>query len=411
MLTIDNIIETIKQSDNLSSLYKSLNKNEDLRNYIINKTPFLNNVTIYEHVFCIKNNINSISKCTICNTNKLIFDLKYKKYKNWCSIDCKKQYMILNKDPEKELLRIEKIKNTRNNFTDEKNKQIINKQKQTNIERYGADSYAKTDQFKNYMLNTYGYISPFELKETHNKSKETLKKKYKVDHNFKIEGIQERIENTFIENYGTNRPAKNKVVRDKIIKTNNELYGANSPMCNDEIKQKAKDMHLSNYEFYGLSNPETLKKYKQTMMDRYGYENVLHNDEMLHKILLSSKKYKIYKFPSGKEVFVQGYEDYVIEQLLNKYNESDIIISNKEISESIGKIFYNIDNNQHKYYPDIYIKSENKIIEVKSEYTYNKDLEINLLKEKSCIEKGINFEFMIIDKIFYNKWKKNKQTI
>lgn len=411
MLTIDNIVETIKQSDNLSSLYKSLNKNEDLRNYIINKTLFLNDVTIYEHVFCIKNNINSISKCTICNTNKLIFDLKYKKYKNWCSIDCKKQYMILNKDLKKELLRIEKIKNTRNNFTDEQNKQIINKQKQTNIERYGTDSYAKTVQFKEHMLNTYGYISPFELQETHKKSKETLKKKYKVEHNFKIDGIQDRIENTFIENYDTNRPAKNKVIRDKIIKTNNERYGDNSPMHNNVIKKKAKDTHLSNFEFYGLSNPETLKKYKQTMMDRYGYENVLHNDEMFHKILNSSRKYKIYKFPSNKEVFVQGYEDYVIDQLLLEYDESDIIISNNEITKCIDIIYYVINGNNHKYYPDIYIKSENKIIEVKSTYTYNKDIEKNLLKMQACVNAGFNFEFKIIDKIIYNKWKKNKQII
>ena len=410
MLTIDNIVETIKESKNLSSIIQSLNKNQDLYNYIINKTSFLNNVTIYERVFCIKNNINSIIKCTICDTNKLVFDLKHKKYKKWCCNDCKKQHMILNKDPEKELLRIEKIKNTRNSFSDDKKNQIIEKQKQTNIERYGTDSYAKTNKFKEHMINTYGYISPFELKETHDKSKQTLKNKYGIEHNFKIKGIQERIDNTFIENYGTNRPAKNNVVRDKIIKTNNERYGDNSPMHNKDVQIKSKNTHLSNFEFYGLSNPETLNKYKQTMMDRYGYENVLHNVDILNKILLSSKKYKIYKFPSGKEVFIQGYEDYVIEQLLNKYNESDIIVSNKEITKNTGKIFYNINNNQHKYYPDIYIKSENKIIEVKSEYTYNKDLKINLLKQKSCIEKGINFEFIIIDKKEYKRWSKSKQT-
>jgi hypothetical protein len=60
----------------------------------------------------------------------------------------------------------------------------------------------------------------------------------------------------------------------------------------------------------------------------------------------------------------------------------------------------------HKYYPDFYIKNENKIIEVKSEYTYNSDLEINLLKKQSFIDNDINFEFVIVCKKDYESWKK-----
>ena len=36
---------------------------------------------------------------------------------------------------------------------------------------------------------------------------------------------------------------------------------------------------------------------------------------------------------------------------------------------------YYIDDKKHLYYPDIYIPEYNKIIEVKSTYTYNKDVE------------------------------------
>lgn len=179
-------------------------------------------------------------------------------------------------------------------------------------------------------------------------------------------------------------------------------------MCNTEIQKKSKETHLSNYEFYGLSNPETLKKYKKTMMDRYGYESVLHNEEIFHKILSSIGKYKIYKFPSGKEVYVQGYEDYVIDQLLEIYDESDIIISNKEITEYIGIIYYENNDSKHKYYPDIYIKSTNTIIEVKSEYTYKKDLEINEMKKDACLNMHLNFEFIIVNKNDYNKYNKQK---
>jgi len=36
---------------------------------------------------------------------------------------------------------------------------------------------------------------------------------------------------------------------------------------------------------------------------------------------------------------------------------------------------YMIDDKEHSYYPDIFIPSDNLIIEVKSDYTYEKDKE------------------------------------
>jgi hypothetical protein len=62
----------------------------------------------------------------------------------------------------------------------------------------------------------------------------------------------------------------------------------------------------------------------------------------------------------------------------------------------------------NKYYPDLYLKSKNLIIEVKSQYTYNIDLGKNLLKEKASLDLGINFQFMIVEKIDYNNWKKKQ---
>lgn len=57
------------------------------------------------------------------------------------------------------------------------------------------------------------------------------------------------------------------------------------------------------------------------------------------------------------------------------------------------------DEKQHRYYPDIYLKSENKVIEVKSEYTYNKELEKNQLK-KACVQNlNVKFEFWIFKKV------------
>lgn len=412
-LNLENIIDKIHNNKTVASIVVAINKNKELYDFIVNYTNFLkDDVTINERLYCIKNNITTINQtnCTVCNSNKRIFDNKHNRYRNWCiNNECKKTFMKNNRDPEKEKLRREKIKQTHQKFSKEKKKKITNKIKKTNINKYGVDSYAKTKKFKKHMKETYGYISPFELKQTHDKSKETLKNKYGVDHNFKIDGIQEKINKTFIKNYGYDRASKNDKIKNKIIKTNNKKYGGNSPLCNKKIQQKSKTTHLKNYKYYGLSNIKILKKYKNTMLKRYGYESVLHNPEILNKILKSSYKFKKFVLPSGKVINVQGYEDFVIYQLLKTYKEEDLITSNKEINNIIGQIFYYNNNNKHMYYPDIYIKSENKIIEVKSHYTYKKDLKLNLLKKRQCIKNGFEFEFVIVNKKEYKLWKNNKQ--
>jgi len=69
------------------------------------------------------------------------------------------------------------------------------------------------------------------------------------------------------------------------------------------------------------------------------------------------------------------------------------------------KIIYNFEDKERRYYPDIWIKSINKIIEVKSDYTYKKDLEKNKLKELATKELKFDFEFWI-----YTPEKKNIYT-
>jgi len=60
------------------------------------------------------------------------------------------------------------------------------------------------------------------------------------------------------------------------------------------------------------------------------------------------------------------------------------------------KIWYVAEDGiRRKYYPDIYIQEENMIVEVKSTWTYTKELERNKLKEKACLDAGYDFKFMI----------------
>ena len=130
-----------------------------------------------------------------------------------------------------------------------------------------------------------------------------------------------------------------------------------------------------------------------TNLEKYGCEFAVQDINILHKIFVSSHKWKIYKFNNGKEVKVQGYEHLALSLLENKHKikQDDII------TQFDNEIYYTFIKKYHKYFPDIYIKSLNKIIEVKSDYTYKREFQKNIMKKKACLYLGYKFEFWIFD--------------
>jgi hypothetical protein len=103
--------------------------------------------------------------------------------------------------------------------------------------------------------------------------------------------------------------------------------------------------------------------------------------------------------PSGKIVKYQGYENLALDELFERgYSEDDIHIGRSKVP----LITYYIDKVKHVYFPDIYIKSENKIIEVKSDWTLKlKRANINE-KAEATVKANYTFEVWIYDS------KKNK---
>lgn len=49
----------------------------------------------------------------------------------------------------------------------------------------------------------------------------------------------------------------------------------------------------------------------------------------------------------------------------------------------------------HYYFSDFYLPDYNLIIEIKSDYTYTKNKEINLIKKASVLKEKYNFLFII----------------
>lgn len=119
----------------------------------------------------------------------------------------------------------------------------------------------------------------------------------------------------------------------------------------------------------------------------------------------SSKFFKEYILPSGKIIKIQGYENLALDELLKRYSERCIITDRTQMP----KITYILNGTLHQYYPDIYIPSENIIIEVKSFWTYNLKLVKNILKSLATRQLGFDFEFWIYTLEKQNSF--NKQII
>jgi hypothetical protein len=370
-------------------------------NLIFKVTNFLENdgkngdVHFQRRLYHIANNKYELIKCPVCNKN-VKYVINNREYYLTCSITCS------NKSVQKRL----QTKNTNlekyeceNVF---QNENIKLKSQKSCMEKYGTKHHLQNLKIKEKLKKTnfekYGTEYVSQNQEIKEKIKKTNLERYNAEYIFKNEDFKNKMKELNLEKYGCENVFQNENIKKKIKKSNLEKYGFEYISQIQEIKEKIKETNLKKY---GVSNPmqsEKVKtKSKNTCMEKYGVEHPMQNTEIFEKQQKSSFLNKKYILPSGSEINVQGYEPFALNILLKKYNESEIITSAKQINNLIGKSYYTLNRKKHIYYPDIYIPKENKIIEVKSNYTYKKELKENNKKRNSIINKNIIFEFWIFD--------------
>jgi hypothetical protein len=180
------------------------------------------------------------------------------------------------------------------------------------------------------------------------------------------------------ENY--NNPSKNKETN--II--NNGGYSNN--------REQAKETCINKY---GVDNPNKLKcvrdKIENTNLEKYGVRHLMQDHNVFEERQSYRKTNKQFTFPSGKVVNVQGYEPLVIQQLLDSgYSEDQIQVTGRKGFK------YVFEGKERIYHPDIIIPHENRVIEVKSKYWYERELSKNLAKQQGTISAGFTHEFVIV---------------
>lgn len=182
--------------------------------------------------------------------------------------------------------------------------------------------------------------------------------------------IDDKRKQSYIKKYGVNNPNKSRKIRDKTKHTNIEKYGVEYPtQSKDVIKTRTKN----NIKKYGVESPTQLP-------------------EIFEKAVKNGYRRKEYKWKTGEISIIQGYEDKVLRDLeYSGYTFNQV----KTDSIDMPEFFYYLDGKKKRYFPDIFIPEENKVIEVKSNYTIKCNLEKNKLKFESVRQAGYNFELIV----------------
>jgi hypothetical protein len=274
------------------------------------------------------------------------------------------------------------------------------KTKNTCIERYGVSTTLKNkdviSKIKNTLLEKYGATSPLQSLSVKEKFKNTCLERFGVTNPTLNKEIQEKVKQTCLKKYGYGNPFQSHDIQDKIKEYNKYRYGFECNSKSQELKDKYKDTCLKKYGIDSHTKINSIKeKIKQTNKLKYGCENVMHNSDIMETASKNAYNKKKYIFSSGRIETIQGYENFAIDELIKNYIvEEDIIIGSKNVP-----IIWYLDesNKKHRHYVDIYIKSLNKCIEVKSSWTFNKKKNIVLKKQEEGKKLGFEYEIWIYD--------------
>ena len=221
--------------------------------------------------------------------------------------------------------------------------------------------------------------------------------KYGTDYPLQSEKKMNELKEYFISKFGFDNPSKNIDVKMKREKTMYSKFGVKSNLILPETHKKAIEMSMSDESIqkrkdtfirkYGVDNPmkskEIYQKFKDANTEKYGVEYPAQNSIIFNKTQKTQFKIKEYKC-----IKYQGTYELNFLEFCDSNNIIDKVSKIKSIRYDYGhKIKY--------YHPDFFIEELNLIVEIKSDYYYNLYLEKNLCKEKSCIEQGYDFLFII----------------
>lgn len=311
----------------------------------------------------------------------------------------------------------------------------------TNIKRsYCSDECAKREgqkHFEENFIKKFGCRRPSQNKFIMEKTKQTNLEKYGCEYSFQADEVKKKIEESLFNRYGTQNPSQSKEVVEKRKQTNNIKYGGNAPLSSVEIRNKVKNTNLKKY---GVENvfqaKEIIEKIQETNILNYGtpyYKmsdayKIVNNTNAFLRLKDSLVEKNNIQLLSTQEEFLSNKRFYkclicgeTFENKENSYifihcphcSKSCYSLKEKEVVDYIKSIYDGeiIENDrtilQGKEL-DIYISEYNLAIEFNGSYWHSNifcDDEFHLNKTVMCLDKNIK-----LIHIFENYWDSNKEV-
>ena len=220
--------------------------------------------------------------------------------------------------------------------------------------------------------------------------KQTCLKRYGVECVSQLEENKEKMKHTCLKKYGVESVTQIREYQEKREQTNLIKYGVKNGFQSKDIIEKSEQTRLIKYGVkHATQSIIFLQKREQTWLNKYGVNNPTQNAEISEK----TKKYKQkeFIFPDNVIINVQGYEHWALEELVNQGFTSNTIITSRT---QVPEIWY-FNGKNHRYFVDIYLPDINKMIEVKSTWTFKLNNELIIKKAQECIKQGHDYEIWI----------------
>ena len=220
----------------------------------------------------------------------------------------------------------------------------------------------------------------------------TCREKYGCDHPMQSENVKDKIKETCREKYGCDYPVQSDNVKEKSKETCREKYGCDYAAQNDNVKDKGKETCRAKYGCdFPLQSENVKEKKKETCREKYGCDNPMHNGTVAEAAMKNSHCTKEYTFACGAVRRVQGYEPFALRDLEEQgYTAAEL----ETERTSVPMVWWTDDSGtRHRYFVDIYIPSEKRMIEVKSDYTYASSGVQE--KARASLAAGFAYEFWV----------------
>ena len=250
-------------------------------------------------------------------------------------------------------------------------------------------------------LEKYGVENVFQSMEIKEKIKTTNFENY-GGHPTTSESVKTKHRKTMIEKYGVDNAAKSHILNEKKISTLIKKYG-------DEYGKKSiENITTRMKEKYGVDNPMRVQEFREksnlTKLEKFGNKNMFLTDYFAEKTKETNIKrygslhapanytFKEFVWKTGEVSVVQGSEPKVLRELEDAGYTYDEVITDRSLVPSFQYFF---DGKTRTYYPDFHIPKENLVIEVKSDWTLEVQLEKNEAKFKAVKDAGFQFRLEV----------------